>query len=435
MKGGRKLKKHHETSFLGRTILVLRDLKNKIKALRLPQKIVEGQKRAASYTGEGSAPEAKLSFGFGMAKLCSISVLTVFLVAILIFGAGIISYENVYYMFKDIGYINSFSESRPESLNYSKPVNNQDFADFKNGLAVVSDTEIKFFTSTGRMTMTLGSEFTNPRISCSDSYALIYDQGRNRFEIYNSFINVYSETLDYPITSAHMSKNGSFCIVTKSGNYGSVVRIYDDRFDLESEYSKNDYVISAEMSPSGTYVAVMSLDSSDGESLVRLNVLKRGEKEIFSTALLYDMMPYSAQFVSDDRIALFCDKMVAVYDLKGNIKAEYGYPSAITFLSVSDGMIAMLFDEDSIDHENRLIVLDSNGALKYLEVIKDNIFDVETRGGMIYLLCEDEVLRVDPAFGFRSRFAFNEDHARVVTFENGEIMVCTDVTAYYITFD
>ena len=428
-------KQDGEISFLGKVILRLRDTKERIKAWRLPQRVNDWQKRSAGYENADSPKEAKLSYAFGMSRLFSVSLLSLMLVVILAFGGGIISYENVYYMFKDIRYITSFSESRPQTLNYSKPFGNQDFDTFKNGLAVAGDSEIKFFTSTGRATLSIGSEFTNPRISCSDSHALIYDQGRNRFAVYNSFICVYSKTLDYPISSAHMSDDGSFCVVTKSGNYGSVVRIYDNRFRLESEYSKNDYVLSAEMSSDGKYVSVMSLDTADGQSLVRLNVLKRGDKEVYSTTLLYDVMPYTASFVSSDRIALVCQDRVAVYDLKGNLKNEYGYPGTLTRLSLADDGFAMMFEEGILNSDNRLVVFDRNGNVRYFEYIDGNVFDMALSHGFVYLILEGEILRVDTTFGIKLRADFSEDNARIVTFENGEIMACTDGMAYYITFD
>ena len=431
----KKNNRRGEISFLGSLFLGFRSIKEKVKEMRLPERFIARHKRNAGYEDVNSPREAKLSFGFGLASTLSISLLCLMLVSVLIFGGGIISYENVYYMFKDIGYINSFSESRPETLNYSKPFGNQDFGTFKNGLAVVGDSEIKFFTSTGRTTLSQGSEFTNPRITCSDKYALIYDQGRNSFAVYNSFICVYSETLDYPISSAHMSADGSFCVVTKSGSYGSVVRVYDNRFRLESEYSKNDYVLSAEISSDGKYLAVMSLDTVDGDSLVRLNVLKRGATEIYSSTLLYGMMPYTASYVSSDRIAVVCNEYVAVYDLKGNLKNDYGYPGVLTYLSLTDDGFAMLFDEGSLNNDNRLVIFDQNGNVRYFEYISGNVSDMELCRNFAYLILDGEILRVDTTFGLKSRVAFTESGARIVCFENGEIMACTDALAYYITFD
>ena len=219
----KRKKEEHEISFLGRALLLWRSLKNKLRELHLFKKIAERQKRLAGYCDGNCTRETKIAYGFGMARFVAVSLLCIFLALVLIFGGSIISYENVYYMFKDIEYINSYTEGRPQTLSYSKPLTHQSSGVFKDGLAVVSDSEFKFFTSTGRATLSIGSEYSNPKICTSDSYALIYDQGNRSFSVYNSFVCMYSETLDYPISSAHMSKNGSFCIVTRTKDYGSAV--------------------------------------------------------------------------------------------------------------------------------------------------------------------------------------------------------------------
>ena len=428
-------KKHKDISALGGVVLFFRELGEKIASMKLPQKLIARHKREAGCLCENCTEESKISLGFGIARSCAITLLCIFLAVTLLFGGRIISYESVYYMFKDIAYISSFNESRPTSLNYSRPVSNQSFDTFKNGLAVAGDSEIKFFTSTGRMTLTEGSEFSNPKLTCSDNYALIYDQGRHSFSVYNSFISVYSETLKYPISSADMAKDGSFCIVTRSEGYGSVVRIYDKDFSLEAEYSKNDYVVSAELSDDGRHLCVLSFDASSGESVARLSILRRGSEKLRASAVIYGVKPYFASFLSGDRIVAVCDRSATVYDLGGNVKNTFAYPGTLTHLSLTDGGIALLFDGGSVKPESLLVILDQNGNLKRSEQILGIVGDMACRGNYVYLLCEDEAVRYDTAFGFKSTTPFSEEDARLVTFENGEVMACTDATAYYLTFD
>ena len=430
----KKQKNSGDISSLGRVILFFREIGEKISEMRLLQRLIERQKKAAGYTDASSPEEAKLSFGFGVARVCAVSVLCLFLAVTLLFGGGIISYENVYYMFKDIGYISSFTESRPDSLNYSRPVNNQDFSSFKNGLAVAGDNEIKFFTSTGRMTLTSGSDFSNPKITCSDSLALIYDQGRHYFAVYNSFISVYSETLRYPISSAHMAKDGSFCVVTRSERYGSVVRVYDKDFSLESEYSKNDLVVSARMSDDGKHVAVLSFDTQAGEGVAKLSVLRRGSDERKGEAVVYDVMPYFVSFLTNDRIVAVCDGKAVVYGLDGDVKGSIDYPGALTFVSETDGGFAMLFDEGSVRAESHLVILDRNGNVRRSEKIAGVVSDMKYHGNYVYMLCENEAVRLDVTLGARSRTPFAEEQATLLVFANGEVMACTDATAYYLSF-
>lgn len=441
MKGAsalKKRKKENDISFLGKIIYFFRGMWDKIKAMRLPERLVDHEKKLAGYNDQNSPDEAKLSYGLSMAKLVSAFLFCVLLLSVLLFGGNIFSYENVYYMFKDICYITSYSENRPETLNYSEPMSNQDFTVFKNGLAVASDSELKFFTSTGRVTMALGSEYTNPKIVCSDRSALVYDQGRRSFSIYNSFIQIYSETLDYPISTAYMAKDGSFAIVTKSNSYTSLVRIYSADLQFKTEYSKNDYVLSAELSSNGKYAAIMSFDVSDGESIANLNVLKKsnnGRYSSHSSVSVKGVMPYKCSFISDDRLALFCSDRVLIYDLKGNNKNDFIYPSSLSHLSIDDSGFAMIFKGENISGNNTVAVFDNNGHVTYSDNIKGNISDIAYKNGYLYLLCDSEAVRIACQYGRDIRINFLAENAEILTFDSGEVMICTPAVAYYVNFD
>jgi len=430
-----KKKKEKEISFLGKVILFFRSHEEKHQITRLPRRIVNKQKALAGYESVESPVEAKISFGFGMTRVIVLAVLCVFLAAVLLFGSSIMSYANVYYMFKDISYINTFSETRPETLSYSQSVGNQTFASFKNGLAVAGDNEIKLFTSTGRVTMTAGSDYTNPQICTSDSYALIYDQGSNSFAVYNSFICVYSESLDYPISSASMSDNGSFLIVTKSAEYRSAVRIYNNKFKLETEYLKNDLIISAELSSNGRYAAIASLDAEGGESKVTISVLETKKGNLKSSTTVTDVLPYKIAFLSSDRIALVCSESMSAYDLNGNRKNIFVYPNQLSHMSYANGGIALLFDASEADASELLVIFDDNGDLKLTNKIDGNVSDVKMNKDHIYLLCDDKIIRVDTTFGHTSTVAFLEVVVRLTFLSGGELLACTPSLAYYVSFD
>ena len=423
-----------EISFLGKIILFFREIFDKIKEMRLPQRIVEHERMLAGYEGKDSPKEAKIAFILGMSRLFAFSALCIILVGLLIFGGSIISYDKVYYMVKDISYINSFTETRPTTLSYSRPFSNQDFSVFKNGLTVAGDGEIKFFTSTGRVTMSQGSEFTNPKICSSNSSVLIYDQGRYGFKVYNSFVSIYSETLDYAISCADMAPDGSFCVVTRSESYTSVIRVYDEKQRLESTISRNDYVISVDMSDNGKYIAVMSLDASGGESVTTLTVYERGKTRMKSTNFINNVLPYTASFIADDRIALICDDCAYVYDLNCKEQSNTQYSSPLANFALCDSGFALLF-RDSINSGYILSIYGDNGNKISTYSIDAHVSDVEIEGNYVYLLLDGEVRRIDKIFGTFSRAAFGAEDGRLVVFSDGEVMVCTDTSAYYISLN
>ena len=429
----KKTTENNEISFLGRVFYFVKDIYAKMKAFRLFGRISDRQKRLAGYAGNAPTTESRIAYILGVAKVTFITLFVTLTVAILLFAGRIISYENVYYMFKDIEYISSYGESRPEALNYSKPLNNQYFTSFKKGLAVASDSELKFFTATGRITISEGLKYTNPKIAASNSQALVYDSGRKSFAIYNSFISLYSETLEYPISYASVADNGSFVVVTKSKKYSSVIRMYDNDFSLFREYFKNDYVISAELSDNGKYLAVTSLDAKDGEAIVTLNVLKMKTGEIISSTNITGDMPYGCKFASENKIILICREKALVLDINGKMRAECEYQSSISDYHISGESFALVFVGDGIDKANTVAVYDADGKNRLTRNVDGRVIDVALSDNYLYVLLDREVLRIDVRYGTVSRASSFEGATELVVLAD-EVAVCTEAAAYYLTF-
>lgn len=429
------MKRKKDISFLGRVVLCFRNISHRLARLRLIQRFDERQRDIAGYQGEGSPRDAKLSYYYNIVKIGCVSAFCVILAVAVIFCGGIFTYENVYYMFKDITYITDYSESSPHMLSYSKPVSNQDFAAFKGGLAAISDSEIKFFTSTGRATLTLGGEYTDPKVVTGDSYALIYDSGKESFSIYNSFICLYSEQLDHAISSADMSDDGRFAVVTRGKSYSTAVRVYDSDFSLLTEYSKNDYIISAKLSPDGRFMAVLSFDAQSGTAKSTLSVLKIGDGELYSSVSTEGGIPYSTEILSADRVALFFSDRVTVYSMKGRMISEYYYPSELSAFSANEEGYALLFDERTVSGASMLAIFDRNGKAYTPKRIEGDVRDVEMSDGYVYLLCSDRVVRVDAVSGAENSVPVDFDGADLVVTDSGKVLLCTSASAYYISFN
>ena len=434
-RGGRELKKQKDTSFLARMILFFRGVRARLGELKPLRRIRDRQRALSHYSDSGSCEESRLSYAFGIAKIISILCLSLLLIITLLFGSRVISYDKVYYMFKDIGYIKSFDEGTPDELSFSKPVQNQVFGNFKNGLIVAGDSEIKLFTSTGRVTLTAGSDFTNPRIETSKEYALIYDQGRNHFSVYNSFVSLYSEQTDYPIACADMSESGAFLIVTKSKIYNSVVKIYGNDFTLLSEYSKNDLVISASLSSDGRYAAVLSLDASNGSSAVTLNILDCKRETVVATSKYEGYMPYRCDFLSSDRVVMFFDDCFIVANRKGETVNKYDYPASAERIDIMGDTFAIIFSQNGKNGKKTLEVFGGEGNKSYTDYLDGSVKDMRLADGSVYVLESREIIRINTSLGTRTVRAADADGLKVVVFPDGRAAVCSQTNAKYISFN
>ena len=425
----------NEVSLLGRVMIFLRESIDKIRKKRIFASLLDKEKSLAVYEGPESSEESKLAYGFGIARVMAVILLVVLLVATLLFGSGAVSYEKVYYMFKDIGYIKSYGESAPSALNYSMPVQNQDFEVFKNGLAVAGDSEIKLFTSTGRMTLTQGSEFTNPRMSASSEYLLVYDQGRRGYSVYNSFICVRTEKLDFPISYADMAENGSFLLVTSSKTYASVVKIFDSSIKEISEYSKNDKVISASLSSDGRYAAVLSLSAEGGEALTTLSVVDAHSSTVKYSVSFRGSMPYSCDFLTDDRIAVILDDKALVFDRGGNQRSEYAYPTDLVRFDISKNRFALLLSEGANAGKNTVVVFNKDGTPIFTDGVDGTVRDMRLSDSAVYFLKSREVVRISTSLRTVSSAETASGKARLIVFDDERIAVCTQTAARYISFD
>ncbi len=428
-------RKKNDASFLSRIILFFRWLKRKLNFKKAFKKLSDRQKSLSSYSNPNASEESRLSYSFGMAKTVSIILLVSLLVVTLMFGSSVISYDKIYYMFKDIGYIHSFDEGTPNELSYSKPVQNQAFHAFKNGLLVASDSEIKMFTSTGRVTMTEGSDFTNPRISTSKGYALIYDQGRKLFSVYNSFVKLYSENTDYAISNADMADNGCFLVVTSSKKYNSVVQIYDGSLNKISEYSKNSYVVSASLSSDGRYAAILSLSAVEGTGITILDVIDCKKNTVISETSFEGYMPYICEFLTDDDIAVFLDEKVCSINKNGKMTNEYHYPSNAEKIEIAGDKFVMLFSEVGLGESKTLEIFDSKCNNTFSKKIDGNVKDIALANNFVYVLKSRELLRISTSIGAESRTPSSADNSQIVLFSNGGLVLCSQNAATYISFD
>ena len=189
------------------------------------------------------------------------------------------------------------------------------------------------------------------------------------------------------------------------------------------------------MSPNGKYIAVMSLDASGGDSVANLTVIERGKTTSKSTASLSDVVPYTASFIADDRIALICTDSSYVYDLNCNQQSSRTYTSRLADFAITKGGYALLFRDNSIDSGFTLTVFGDNGSEVSTHKIDRHVSDVALQGNNAYLLLDGEVRRIDTLFGITTRAEFKGENARLVVFSGGDVMACTDTTAYYISFN
>ena len=431
----KRLRNDSDVSLFSRAIfLVLRGIEKLEQSAPVRKKVSEQREiiKARAGTDTGYADYA-LKLRLFRIILCALLVLAALLGVV--FSAGRLAIDNLYYTALDIGYMNSYSESSNGNLNYTKTQISNDFALYKNGLATASNSEIKLFNATGRVTLTSGDIFANPVIVTSNKYIIVYDLGGSKFSVYNSFKKIETVTLDGCIASASMSEDGGFTIVEKTQDYNSVVYMYNDDCDLISTYSSNKYVLSAEMSQNGKFTAVLSTSAQNGEMTSYLTVLKNSKK-IYAEIDMGNMTPYMCRFISDKTIAVFCSDRVCVYDLRGKLKGEYEYPdSRLAYISYTSGGASLLFEDDIINGQNTLVVLDKNGKVTYKGKLSGSYTDMQIYGDYVFLLTNNGICKFNHKTKIITFKESSDTFGQILVCDKNRVLLCTDSRGIYFDME
>lgn len=420
--------------FVSKILTSVKKSKEKLSDLHLFRSLVQHNREKFGDDSEKNSEYAAVSVCAGVIRTISAVLLVVFSVAILIFGRNTVSIDKVYYLFRDIYSMNSVGENDAELLNYSLPSSNQDFALYKKGLCSAGDGEIKLFTATGRVTVTLGSEMSNPRALASDSFVLIYDAGGNDFSLYNSFKKLYGESMNGKISVAAMSDKGRFAVVSSADNYRSQINLYNNNFSRIATYNKNDYVIDAKFDGSGRYLAVLSLNSSDGDFLSSITVYDTNKNKVYSSVSVHGVLSFEFDFDSSDRLFVTCSDRVLIFDKKCKQRGEYKFPDGtLKGVASGEGGVALIFENDPIYGKNTVYVVDNNGELDTSFEFIGDVLDIKYSDRYVYLLDSDSIQRVDVKNKSRFRSECFSEEAIILVCDRDKVMVCTPSFARIIT--
>ncbi len=427
-----KQKAEADVNPLGKAIFYI----EKLRDLTPIQKIVSGERAIVKARCGSDTGYADYAVKLNILKKILVIALVLTILLGVIFSSGRLSINNIYYSAMDIWYMNSYSEAPSNILNYTKASTNDDFALYKNGLVAASGSEVKIFNATGRVTLTSGDIFANPTIITSNKYVIVYDLGGSKFSIYNSFKKIETVTLDGTIAYASMSEDGGFVIVEKTQDYNSVTHIYDDDCNRISAYATNEYVIAAQMSQNGKYTAVISSSAEHGEMSSTLTVLKQNKKKVHAQIDVGNLSPYTCSFVSNNRIAVFYNDRVCVYNLKGKLIGEYIYPSSkLAYISHTQGGLSLLFEDDLINGQNTLVVLNKNGKQTYSGKISGSFTDMEMYGGYVFLLTNNGICKFNSKTKITTFKESDIIFGELLVCSKDKVLLCTDSRGIYFDME
>ena len=365
-------------------------------------------------------------------------VLLVFIVVTVVCNHRLITYENLYYLAKDIGAAAQTARATAETISYPISSSDADFALYRGGVVVAGSEVVTAMSGSGRQTLSVNVAYASPCVRASDKYCLSFGRGENSFAVYNSFVQVYREITDFPVYEAVLGDNGSFAVVTRSRDYTSEVILYDSNMEKLANYHLNGYVTGISMNQTGDRVGIVSVESVNGLWETKVTVIRAENRISQSSATVSGSFGSTCGFVDDDRFAVILNDRVMIWGSDATVKGEVKLGDGIALLSaVGNGRIAILSRAETDLKATTLRVYNKNGKLDY-EVNMNEAHPVTKAGGadqlcfggsVLFIRAGETLFRMGGSGGDLSAAEISRDTLAILPVNGDEVFVCTPAYA------
>ena len=374
------------------------------------------------------------SIAYASAQMVVLIVLAVYLAVSLMTGSADFSVANLSLLMSDLGSAVVLPESGgSEKLTYIADEQNQ-YVDYRGGVAVLGRDRLTVFTASGRENYTVSLNYHTPRLLSSGKYLLAYDLGGNRFSLFNSLTRLNDTTTDTPIRGMAISDAGYFCLITDDSTYASAVTLYDGDFDLVSRYHLKEHTVAAAIAPDGSQLAIASVSSVMGTLTTSVMLSVPGESQVLTTAVLADAYPLSLAYTKEGLLVLCTDAVYALDD-RGEVIGEYHFESEqLLGASLHAQGCVLQLRANAYNTDAELIILNPTAAIgatrTVTQALRDAVLDED---GTLYLLTDSELIAYKAqAEQPYAAVALMSNYDRLLPMGNGELFLCGQARAVCI---
>lgn len=403
----------------------------------------EAQKNAAEISDViGNSAETNryygsVSFVYRLVEFAFLAIFLLFLLFSALGNAGKVSYANLEYIFRNFAMKLDENNEKATEIIYN-PDSSVSYSVFGNGFAVCGNSGITVFSATGRRTCSFSLDLDDPVMRASDKYILVFDNGRNRYYLFNMFSKLLERDTEYPVRGACIADNGCYAIITGTEGYNSCVEVYDSDFNLRSRISKNGYVVCADFDADGKKIAVATVNMNpDGTYVTELTVNTVGSTVTDASCTIQGDFPLAVKY-ADGHICAVCSDGFYSFGESLELLVSRGYGDReLSDLALSDSAVCLVLENSSeaLNRTRTCEILDFTGSSVGSYETRDLIGSVHLYENSAYLLTGETPVLVSGNSTKTLTLPGSIRPEKVLAYADGKIYVCCRSAAYVMDFD
>lgn len=347
------------------------------------------------------------------------SVLAVLVILILIIKISEIDFDSVKNNVTDengkfsISALVSDNSKFPFSLDSSADAA---FSTIGNQLAVLGDNSFTVIdSSNARLQFRDTHGFANPIMKISGDYAVIIDQGTNKYRLDTAAENVYKDKSENTILCADVSNSGVVALATTSSEAKSEIVVYNKAFKEKMKYNVNyGYVTALAIDDSASRVAFAAVNSENARLKTIIYTMNIND-EVPRAEIAYEASNIlDLHFSSSDLYIVGSDFISVVSSLKDEKKVLEQGACHLTAYSYtpSDELVIAYSDYNGSSADNVALIAPS-GKIKAQLNTGERIKDVASSKSKITILTSDYIITYNAKGEEEGRTAVDDSYTSI----------------------
>ena len=381
-----------------------------------------------------------LASRMSFARVVLYMALLVFVIVTVISNHRLITYENLYYLAKDIGASTQTAHAEADRLNYPISAGKADFAPDRGGLVSVGTEVVTAMSGAGRETLSLNVEYADPQVRTSDKYFLTFGRGETSYALYNAFVQVHKEITEFPVYDAAVADNGTFAVLTRSRTHTSEILVYGEDMEEPMFISRRvGYVTGMALAADGSCLAVVSVEDESGVLQTKISLIRIGNHITEESVVFDGAVGTLCGFTTNDRLAVLLSDRLLVLKQDATITSEVSLAGkTLVQGTISGGNVAIVCRDDTDLSTEYLATFDHNGR-KLAEVALDashplrvagGADDMACGGGTLYVRAGDTLLWMDiNRLTVTAEATVSRDTVELLPIDGDAVRVCTPAYA------
>ena len=267
---------------------------------------------------------------------------------------------------------------------------------FSSKLFVLSKKLLTCVSDRGTVRFNQIFTFTNPEMTVSENYGLVYDRASSKYFIFTEKGVIYEGETENKkhIITAKINNRGDAVFVTKSDDSACRVSLTDKRGKVLYIWAcADEYGVCVDLSEDSREILCGTLGSENGAVYSKLYLLETYSDSEAKEMTVKDNAVVDVK-LSGRKVIATCNNSRTVFTVRSSGITEEAalYSSKITsFASDKSGNTAVVTNKVGSFGINEITVYNKNNDITYVGFTDGEIVDVICRGKRVYLLTDSAI--------------------------------------------